>query len=327
MLYFDNHPHIHYGTIRQQIWSVLHFPLQLAIVGIVEGSQQITLARYVLKSWTKVLNDVSYYCAELGYEGDQLVNVLNETISYFQLDSKVETLGQLYTIDEDLIAVGKEKGMCIPENFVGDKYPESLIKLEFDVLGGIFQSLGMKLPEGKDPASVAVRSWKVVYIYYWSSILVLLACLMVCLCLIRKGNKADIFDWFAMIARGLGIAVSVAFLAVAAKFEPLYNLLYTPAIVPTVSSMFFGILLIDYIGRWLSNRRLHRSGVVVDDDHGHVDEHKSHGFADPKKEAHVAIHESDYPMVHNPSVDSQHSYSPHYVPGGYMPVDSGHSGA
>jgi hypothetical protein len=51
-LYFDNFPHGHYGTIRQQVWSVLHFPFQLAIVGVVEGSQQVALARYVIKNCT-----------------------------------------------------------------------------------------------------------------------------------------------------------------------------------------------------------------------------------------------------------------------------------
>jgi len=49
MLYFDNHPTGHYGTIRQQIWAVLHFPLHLSIVGVVEGAQQLAAARYVIR--------------------------------------------------------------------------------------------------------------------------------------------------------------------------------------------------------------------------------------------------------------------------------------
>ena len=105
MLYFDNHPHGHYGTIRQQIWSILHFPLQLAIVGVVEGSQQIVLARYVIKSWLKLAKDVGYYCGALGYEGEQLYKHLADSISYFQLDSKVESSNQLLLIQEDLWAV------------------------------------------------------------------------------------------------------------------------------------------------------------------------------------------------------------------------------
>ena len=62
MLYFDNHPHGHYGTIRQQLWSALHFPFHLAVVGVVEGSQQIALARYVFKSMAKFMKEIEIHC-------------------------------------------------------------------------------------------------------------------------------------------------------------------------------------------------------------------------------------------------------------------------
>ena len=43
MFYFDYTPeHVHYGSIRQQIWTCLHFPLHLAIVLAVEGLRQLT---------------------------------------------------------------------------------------------------------------------------------------------------------------------------------------------------------------------------------------------------------------------------------------------
>lgn len=70
MLYFDNHPHYHYGTIRQQFWSALHFPFHLAIVGVVEGSQQIALARYVFKSTAKLMGDIELYCTRQQLEGN-----------------------------------------------------------------------------------------------------------------------------------------------------------------------------------------------------------------------------------------------------------------
>lgn len=43
MFYFDYTPkNTHYGTIRQQIWAVLHFPFHLAVVISVEGLRQLT---------------------------------------------------------------------------------------------------------------------------------------------------------------------------------------------------------------------------------------------------------------------------------------------
>lgn len=43
MFYFDYTPkNTHYGTIRQQVWAVLHFPFHLAVVISVEGLRQLT---------------------------------------------------------------------------------------------------------------------------------------------------------------------------------------------------------------------------------------------------------------------------------------------
>jgi len=43
MFYFDYTPqHVHYGSIRQQIWTCLHFPFHLAVVLSVEGLRQLT---------------------------------------------------------------------------------------------------------------------------------------------------------------------------------------------------------------------------------------------------------------------------------------------
>lgn len=43
MFYFDYTPKAaHYGTVRQQVWAVLHFPFHLAIVLSVEGLRQLT---------------------------------------------------------------------------------------------------------------------------------------------------------------------------------------------------------------------------------------------------------------------------------------------
>ncbi|RAR14115.1 hypothetical protein DDE83_002533 [Stemphylium lycopersici] len=41
MLYFDQHSHDRFGTVRQQIWAVLHYPLHSAILLCVEGNTSI----------------------------------------------------------------------------------------------------------------------------------------------------------------------------------------------------------------------------------------------------------------------------------------------
>lgn len=43
MLYFDYNPKesAHYGTIRQQIWALLHFPFHFASVLVLEGAKEL----------------------------------------------------------------------------------------------------------------------------------------------------------------------------------------------------------------------------------------------------------------------------------------------
>lgn len=50
MLYFDQIENDRFGTIRQQVWAVLHFPLHVAILLTVEGS-----ARFIIW-WSAVEN-------------------------------------------------------------------------------------------------------------------------------------------------------------------------------------------------------------------------------------------------------------------------------
>jgi hypothetical protein len=40
MLYFDNVQLENFGTIRQQIWTFLHFPFHTALVLLMEGTNQ-----------------------------------------------------------------------------------------------------------------------------------------------------------------------------------------------------------------------------------------------------------------------------------------------
>lgn len=41
MLYFDQIEHERFGSIRQQIWAILHYPLNLAMILLVEGNKEL----------------------------------------------------------------------------------------------------------------------------------------------------------------------------------------------------------------------------------------------------------------------------------------------
>jgi hypothetical protein len=47
-LYFDNVQLEHFGIIRQQIWTFLHFPFHMALVGLMEGTNQFVGFRHIM---------------------------------------------------------------------------------------------------------------------------------------------------------------------------------------------------------------------------------------------------------------------------------------
>jgi hypothetical protein len=112
MLYFDNQPKQHYGTIRQQIWSALHFPLHLAIVGVVEGAQQLVLAHYTLTSADKFGTKLVEICVKKKLDGAKLRDALTNALAYYAFEDKPETFAQSQVIMERVWFLGNTTGVC-----------------------------------------------------------------------------------------------------------------------------------------------------------------------------------------------------------------------
>jgi hypothetical protein len=275
-LYFDNFPHGHYGTIRQQIWSVLHFPFQLAIVGVVEGSQQLALARYTIKNMYKVGKDLTQYCNIDHMDGSKLRDKLLYVLNYFELDSKIETLSFYKEANNLIFNIGNITDIC--KNTSDDDWPDQLYNLSSAISNGMYVGLGMKIPakkleEGYEPLDIAIDSWELVYMYYWGCFCVLIICLIAFLFLIRR-HKADLFDFTSIISRFIVLGVGGALLGLYADKERLFAVLETPMLLPICVILLFLILLTDKLSSIWCNWRLQKSGQpyaleVEEHDHHH----------------------------------------------------------
>lgn len=72
MIYFDWIHEERFGTIRQQIWSILHFPLHTALVLAVEGASQCI-------TWMAATNRKEQLIDEVIKSRSQLVQAANPT--------------------------------------------------------------------------------------------------------------------------------------------------------------------------------------------------------------------------------------------------------
>jgi hypothetical protein len=154
VLYFDQIEHDRFGTIRQQIWACLHFPLHVAILLTVEGSTTLILWNII-----KNLGDflwVNLPCPgtntndpTLGYEtADSLVNYINETIVAFTLNFKSGNISATYDYNADLVAL---KNISAPYNS-STWYDDAYIlenKIFFGVYDFLYNQFNVEAPATK----------------------------------------------------------------------------------------------------------------------------------------------------------------------------------
>lgn len=265
MFYFDNHPNHHYGTIRQQFWAGLHFPLHIGIVGVVEGSQQIALTRQIFKMFGEVEDKVNQICVIQHLDGTALVNALTAVVKAMKLETKLESHDQASLVLSEVVALANQTGICSEANTANltglAKFPADFDDIMIDLLGAIFQSTGIKLPSGVDPSELARSTFLTVYIYYWGSIFATMVSFAALFWLTKhKEQRAVFFEHVAMGARIAAALVAAVFGALAASQTGLYYYIKSPGILPTVASLFFLVVCADRVGRHISVRRLRAEG-------------------------------------------------------------------
>ena len=281
MTYFDNQPHGHYGTIRQQVWSTLHFPLHLSIVGVVEGAQQVALARYVLKSDIKLSTMLTDFCFQENLVGDGLITALNETLDYYQFIDKPEAHSWHYTILDTLHGIAESPNIC--SNATGstvNDLPDSLQRFGAGIVSGIYASLGYKLKFDKyiDALGVAKESWKIVYRYFWSANAILFGTFIIFTILIRR-NKTDFFDFTSRLSRGFAFVAAAVFIAISSNIDMVISILSKPWVLPVAIFLLYMIIILDRFGRWVANRRNRKSREPLIEDHVHGHGNHGHGTA------------------------------------------------
>jgi hypothetical protein len=322
-LYFDNFPHGHYGTIRQQVWSVLHFPFQLAIVGVVEGSQQVALARYVIKNWTKIDTSITKYCLIENLDGAKLRDKLFELLDYWYFTSKTETQEFQAITEKTIWQIGNTTKICSAANATAytdsNTIPTLFYNMSIDMFNGVYIGLGMKLPADKlekhTAAEIALKSWRLVYLYYWVSFCILMACSIAFLILIRR-HRHDLFDFVSIGSRIMSLIIGAVLCAMISNEIGLYQFLGSPAVLPISLSLIFFVLCFDKLSAVFCNWHLLKSGQPhakeyeehdhLEHDHGDAHEHTAHASGHGYHESTLLDHRKSAGWsIHGESEDMQ----------------------
>jgi len=261
MIYFDNHPHGHFGTIKQQIWSVLHFPIHLAIVGLAEGAQQVALARHIARGMLTLENLFVSYCFQDHLDGEDLTDELLKSIKALQLDKKLQSLIFTDEIERLIHIVGNTTDIC-GDDVTGTRamdLPEAFLQLYRETAAAMYSALDLNIPLNSDVIATMFESWKLVYRYFWGSFLLLMACFLVVMIMIRT-TKVDAFDYMAFFNRSLSILIGFAIVMISVDKDLVYKAMETPVMLPVAVVLIYLIVLLDRLGAWMANRSNKRSG-------------------------------------------------------------------
>lgn len=256
---------------------------------MVEGSQQIAMARYVLKNVAKGSADLQKICKQ-NLDGVKLRDALLKFADYYNFDKKLDTYKYYYDIHDHIESIGNTTGICSPANvasYTADNWPTDFVFIDNAVQNGVYAGLGVKMPIDKlkalqEPIDIAEKSWWLMYMYFWSCFCALMLSLIVFLILIRR-HKADAFDIVSIVIRCLVLGAGGAALAVLSNKERLVNILNSPAILPMAVVLMFVVLCGDKLTALWCNWRLVKSGepyaLEYEEEHHHGGHggHEEHG--------------------------------------------------
>jgi hypothetical protein len=239
VLYFDYNPRTHYGSIRQQIWALLHYPFHLACVLVPEGFGNMVIWRNIynsinsLEDWlpkafygpgSKITSGSPYLNRTLVEEGTKTMLKLKDDSEYWKSLSVYLDKWANATNQQDF-------------NTTGTAYVVKVSEL-------VFKNFKVELPKAFQRAGPSTTKdeftnineysdvFRLVYAYFFGSAAAMVFLYAVFLFLVRKKN--DKFDIAAMFYR---VFVSIGLLCatlVTFHNRSLEKVMHSPWFIPIV---------------------------------------------------------------------------------------------
>jgi hypothetical protein len=264
-LYFDNLPKHRFGTIKQQFWMALHFPLHLSVLGVAEGAQHMALARYLYRCAEDFAENTWRACVGAHLDGEALAHNLTWSIQHFKLNESARGNDALQLVMGQIQMLGNLSDVCSPANTSNlttvtyGSYGVPIPFVDFLKLGvsAMFQAFDLDIPqEGQTNNGfyVAAHSWIVVYTYFWSAIILLIICLTVSSLLASTNKQGPVqwnsLRWLSVGTRSVMIVFSLIMLVAGrSSYEWMYKYLSSPWVLPTVVLQLFIVCLGDRISK------------------------------------------------------------------------------
>jgi hypothetical protein len=272
-MYFDNHPHGHYGTIKQQWWAFSHFFLHIGLVGIVEGANRIVTCFIALTAQTGLINEFASLCDDNTTEttAAEFVSTLNSTmydvfnLAKFDYKALTETTERFSEILKE-----PESAFCFQWDGGPDGTNNTSIgyAVNYYMTQGLFTRYGIESPS--DDSLEYARVFQTIYIYLWGSVALTMLMLLIFLWIVRT-KKRDAIEFIRLGFRAVMVVLAggMATIGTTATEEregkrqaAFYTLIFSPGIVAIVCGIMGACIIFDRICRAVGVWRFERNFAI-----------------------------------------------------------------
>lgn len=171
--YFDISPSVKYGSIRQQIWTQLHFPLHVALILLAEASQIIALTLDVTIKLRHLKDTISFACEEPRPDPVSAIRLLNNTITDMEINYN-RAHAQESSIRRIMDSLQAQHSLCVHDDSGGIMPAQPLGSLTGNVTTALFSSMKLTPPQidlGNVDNRILmmeyIKFFEFVYLYYF----------------------------------------------------------------------------------------------------------------------------------------------------------------
>lgn len=275
VLYFDQIENDRFGTIRQQIWAILHFPFHVAVLLTVEGSTALILWNIICTTdnawWSYSLSiestDTNYYNFSTFESPSAVTEYLHTALE------DISTYFKNGTFEEGYNSTGTFTSLAsVDATFPSDDWKAEASDIIYELWVGvenfIFENFGIEIPERPSTTATTASSaanaelaknsslynvFSTVFTYFPIAAGVFLVLLAV-LYWFGKTRKTG-GEWASVAVRAVA-GCGLSMMALAAWYGDGYGFVYGPWAIPTVTLAFFFVIVVDNALVWWSNRNV-----------------------------------------------------------------------
>jgi hypothetical protein len=237
VLYFDQIEHDRFGTIRQQIWALLHYPLHVAILLTAEGSTLLIIWNEIAQNLDWMDNnlwDPSWFSTAQDYASSFITNLTD-----FDNRFKAKELLDSYNFTAAAANITRfNLSTTEGYNHIEDIYNEMWTALDLFV----FDNFDVEVPAdassatGQDKVDALASVFVTVFLYY----LIAAGCLLVVLAVLYWFGKTHKSRWeFGSIIVRASVGAALCLVSISYLYNTGSNLFFSPWMIPMVVMIYF----------------------------------------------------------------------------------------